>query len=181
MVQYPVDIDHRLKEKLPIGWPWQLFLVTLAVFSASVLIYFGLAFGYRPFLQNEINQIQGEISNLSLQVSNDERRNFVNFYSQLVNLDKILQTHTAASKIFNFLEENILPEVAVNSLEIEVDEKAVSLDAAAKSYDNLIEQMIILEKSPLIEKASLESSQLSGNVVRFRVKLIFQPKIFSLQ
>lgn len=181
MAQYSSDINHRLTEKPPIGWPWQLFLITLAIFFVSALIYLGLAFGYQPFLEREIRQIKLEISELSLEVSDEQRRNFTNFYSQLVNLTKILKDHTAVSGALTFLEENILPEVAINSLEAEISEKALVLDATAKSYDNLIEQMVIFEKSPLIEKASLESSQLNGNLVRFRVKLILKPQIFSLQ
>lgn len=181
MAQYPSDINHRLTEKPPVGWPWQLFLITLAIFLVSALVYLGLASGYRPFLEKEIRQIKSEISDLSLEVSSEQRRNFTNFYSQLVNLTKILQNHTAVSGSLIFLEENILPEVAISSLEAEISEKALVLDAAAESYDNLIEQMVIFEESPLIERASLESSQLSGNLIRFRVKLILKPQIFSLQ
>jgi len=180
MIQHPKNINNQLNEKLPIGWPWKLFLINLSVFIVLILVYVGLAFGYRSFLKKEINYIKYEISELSLQVSSEQRKNFVNFYSQVVNLTKILQEHTAISEIFNFLEINILPEIAINSLDIKVSERTISLDGIAKSYEDLIGQMVIVEKSPLVEKANLESSQLSGNLVRFRVNLTFNSQVFSL-
>lgn len=181
MAQYPSDINHRLTEKPPVGWPWQLFLIALVVFLVLILLYFGLAFGYQPFLEREINQIKSEIYDLGLEVPSEQRRNLINFYSQLVNLAEILQNHTVASEALTFLEENILPEVAINSLGVEVDEKTLVLDAVAESYGNLIEQMVIFERSPLVERASLESSHLSGDLVRFRVNLTLKPQIFSFQ
>ena len=57
-------------------------------------------------------------------------------------------------------------------------DREVALEGASSSYEDLAAQLAIFEKSSSVERVFLESSQASGSVVRFRVVLELEPKMF---
>jgi hypothetical protein len=47
---------------LPVGWPWRLLLFTAVVFGTVVFLYFGIVFGYKPFLDSRVKGLDKEIA-----------------------------------------------------------------------------------------------------------------------
>jgi hypothetical protein len=181
MPQFSGDIDSRLGGRFTIGWPWQFLLTMFIVFMAAVLVYLGLSFGYAPFLRREISSINSQLDKLNLEVTPEEQKSFVNFYSQIVNLEALLKSHKAVSKVFGFLEATTLKDVSLNSINISAAERTVSLEAAAKSYQALSGQMVLYENaSETVERAALENSRLSGSTVQFKVNLTMRPEVFAM-
>lgn len=169
------------KEKIAIGWPWQFFLFTFSMFLISFLIYFGLAVGYKPFLERQIDGIKSNIEELSAKITQEERDNLMSFYSQFINLHNILKNHSTFAGVFEFLENNISKNVVINSLNIEAAQKSVIVEMTAKTYSDFIEQMILFENLEEVKKVNLDDFKLIDQSVQFKMVLVFDSDFFNYQ
>ncbi len=170
--------EQAMRERLQVGWPWRLMVTMLVVFLASILVYLGLAYGYKPFLNKSLADIQGELDGFSAQLSSEQKENFVNFYSQITNLQRLLRTHVLGSKVFPLLESLTHKEVTYTTSNLSVSDKTVTLEGVARNYEVLVQQLALYQGSPEVTRVILDSAKSLGSVVQFRVKLILNPEVF---
>ena len=168
-VQNP--LEQFEPEKLSIGWPWRFFSVSLIIFSATLLLYLGLFFGYKPFLNSSIKEKDGEISDLSQTVNAQDQEQFIKFYSQLVNLKILLGNHLISSKVFPILEQMTNQKIFYKSANLKIPEQELELDGVAESYGVLSEQLEAFNKSEAVERLILGQSQVGDGGVQFRATL----------
>jgi hypothetical protein len=183
MPQYTKTIleeELRRGERLPVGWPWRLFVFTLVLLALAFLIYLGLDFGYKAYLNKSIDGLNSTLNSLSFQVAPTEREGFITFYSQLSNLQKLLASHIISSKVFPVLEGLTDQRVAYSTLNVSVVDRTVTVDGVAKDYAALASQLAIYEQSPEIERVILENSALANKVVKFTAKLTLKNETFHL-
>jgi len=165
-------------ETVSVGWPWRLLLFGLFIFIFSLFVYFGLRFGYQNYLQDQIEFYDSELKKLSSQVSIEDQERFVNFYSQLFNLQKILEDHPYSSNVFRFLEKNTVGAVYFSDALFKKSDSTVVLKGISDNFENLSGQLAILEKSPEVAKVILNNVSLQKNNVSFSVSLTFVPDFF---
>lgn len=170
-------VDKLGTERLPASWPWRLFLFSFFIFAAVAIVYFGLSLGYEPFLNKQVAKRDGEIAQLSAAVPEADQENFIKFYSQLANLEEILNKHIIASNAFPFLEKNTNKQVYYNILDFSAAERRLTLDGIAQSYDVLAQQLEAFNQAPEVERFLVNESQLSDGQVRFRASLYLAPQI----
>lgn len=156
---------------LPSGVPWRLFISTGLLFLLVILIYAGLGFGYKPYLESRIKSVDQQLQQLSAAISTQEQEDFIRFYSQLANFNKILAEHSLPSKLFPLLESITNQKVLYTNLDLRVDERKLSLEGAADSYGILAEQLKSYDQEPAIESYILNQSQYSEGVIRFKATL----------
>ncbi len=174
MAEFPKNLKEEFRsERLPSGMPWRLFIFTALFVLLVALIYAGLSFGYRPYLESRINEVDQQISQLSAAVSQQDQENFIRFYSQLINFNKILEKHPLASKIFSLLEQITNKKVFYTDLDLRVEERKLALEGVAASYAVLAEQLASFDQEPLIASYALNQSQYSSadRGVRFKAAL----------
>lgn len=146
-------------------------MIAFVIFLAAILSYFGIIFGYQPFLESGIREKDGEISKLADSVSKQEQEKFIQFYSQLVNLKVLLDNHANASKAFPFLERVTHQKVFYQNATLKVPERELELEGAAESYLALAEQLESFARSSEVERYLLTQSQLKENLAQFKVVL----------
>ena len=166
-------------EKLPVGWPWKMFLFSIILFGLVLFIYFGIILGYQPFLKAEQQSLDKKINEIGGQISQEDRENFIGFYSQLVNLQTLLNNHIKGSNIYNFLEKNTNQGVYYESADLSATDHNLRLTGVARSYDNLVQQLFAFEQLPEINKVILEDSQAADKGIRFSLQIIFKPELLS--
>lgn len=166
-------------EKLPVGWPWKMFLFSIVLFGLILFIYFGMIWGYQPFLKAEQQSLDKKINEIGGQISKEDRENFIGFYSQLVNLQSLLSSHIKGSNIYDFLEKNTNQGVYYEGADLSVTEHNLRLAGVTRSYDNLIQQLFAFEQLPEINKVILEDSQAADKGIRFTLQIIFKPELLS--
>lgn len=166
-------------EKLPVGWPWKIFIFSIILFGLVLFIYFGIIWGYQPFLKSQEQSLDKKINEIGGQISQQDRENFINFYSQLVNLQGLLKNHVKGSNIYNFLEKNTDQGVYYEGANLSVTEHNISLSGIARSYDNLVKQLSAFEQVPEISKVILQDSQSADKGIRFSIQLVFKPELLS--
>lgn len=181
MAQYTRSANERfLKEHLTVGWPWRMFVFTLVIFLAAVFGYLGLTFGYKPYLQSSIANVESELNSLVLQVSSDSQKSFVEFYSQIANLKSLLGKHVLTSKIFPLLEAYTHQKSVYSSVTLVVEERTLRIEGFAESYQVLAAQLALYEQAPWVEKVVLDNSSLSDKTVKFGARLIIKDETFNL-
>lgn len=169
-VQNP--LNQFESERLPVGWPWRLFATAFAIFLTTTLSYIGITFGYQPYLRDQIQQKTNEIEQLSATIPKADQEQFVNFYSQLVNLKGILDNHVLASTFFSFLEKVTHPRVYFSNASMKLREGELELSGLAESYTTVAEQLEVLNQAPEIDRFVINQAQLGeGNLIGFKVAI----------
>lgn len=170
--------EQFVTEKVSVGWPWRIFVFSLVVFFLSLSIYFGLRFGYGPYLEKSSEELDKKLAELTRTISVDEQDRFVNFYSQLVNLKAVLNSHSFVSNVFQFLERNTINSVYYNEANVDVNKRFVALKGFANNLQSLTEQVAVLEKAAEVESVILSNVGFVNNVTSFEFLVIFKPNFF---
>lgn len=159
-------------QSLSIGLPWRVLVFAIVLFAFSILVYFGLRFGYATFLEKQSAGLDGQIGQLASEVSQQDRQAFVVFYSQLVNLKGLLASHTYSTKAFDFLEKYTLPQIYFTSAKVRPSGGNVELQGAASSVDGLVSQLAVFDAAPeLSGKTVVNQMSLNGQTVEFSITL----------
>ena len=166
------------RERVPSGVPQRLLIFSAFVFLLVLLSYFGLAFGYNPFLQKAIGEGNAKLDELGRRISADDQRELTKLYSQISNIGKLLSSHVLGSRVLTFLETTTVPQVTYFGADLSAPDRRLTLDGAAASYDELVRQLKAYGGAREVERMSLESSEAVGSVVRFKVSLVMQPEVF---
>ena len=156
-------------EKLSVGWPWRLFLLSFFVLLATFSFYVGLRFGYNPYLNSKIEEKKSELK--ALGVSEREKEILGEASSLLENLRGLLSDHVFASKLFPFLEKITNQKVYFENADINIAGKEVVLSGITESFSVLAEQLEAFNQAEGIERYSVADVEANGNIVNFRVTL----------
>lgn len=164
-------MDRFQGERLPVGWPWRFLMVSFVIFLTSILVYLGLAFGYKPFLNSSIEKKDAEISQQAASVKKEDQDKLIQVYSQMINIKGLLDSHIFPSGIFTLLEQKTHPKVYFTGADFKSSEGELQLDGLAASFSVLSEQLEIFAKTPEIDRYTLRQSQQSGDLIQFQVLL----------
>jgi hypothetical protein len=163
-----------------VGWPKRFFTFSLVIFVAVLLIYVGLAFGYKLFLKKSLEDLGGKLDELSRQITQEEKDSLAILYSQLTNMRSLLGSHVFSSKVFTLLESITHPKVVYLGLDLNTKEREIIITGAAATYEDLTAQLALLESSSQIDKYNLESSEWDEGVVQFKINLTVAKDVLSV-
>jgi hypothetical protein len=166
--------EQFVAETISVGMPWRLFISSAIIFLLSIIAYFGISFGYLPYLQSESDKADKGIESLAKAVTLDEQDRLIGFYSQIVNLQAVLDKHPYTSSYFKFLEKNTLDKIYFSEAETQIGNTPLKLKGFADSFDSLAQQMTVFQKAPEISEAVLEDVSLAKSTVNFTIDLKFK-------
>lgn len=170
--------EQFFREQISVGWPWRLMITMFIIFLIALLIYFGLVFGYKPFLNNSLAGVESELQSVSAQFSSEKKENFISFYSQLTNLQKLLANHKVASKAFSSLELMTAKDVTYTGINLSVPDRTIAIEGVTNSFGSLAVQLALYDQAKEVRKVTLDSSKSNGAIVQFKVKLLLTPEVF---
>jgi hypothetical protein len=173
----------RKAEHLPTKLPWRIFSFSFIIFIGLLAIYAGIEFGYKPYLNSRIKSLDQKIAALTQSINEEQQNNLINFYSQLVNLKDLINSHIITSNFFELLEKNTYPEVYYTGLTLGIKEKEVKIEGLSPNYELLTKEMALLAKLPEVERIFLESSnyeEISKEMkgVKFTLRIFLTPQFF---
>src|SRR3989344_916653 len=179
-------LEEQLKtDNLSIGWPWRIFILMLIILVLSVSVYLGIDFGFKSYLNSQIEDLNQQLAALNQAVDKSSKNQLIGVYSQFINVRQLLNNRKTTSNLFAFIEQNTYSTVNYSSLKLDVNSMEIAIDGAAPDYNTLIKQVALFEKSALIEKVSLENVQMresqrakGATELRFSLKLTISPKLF---
>ena len=177
-----LDELARLEQEAPqqIGFLWSLLRFLFIVLLVLILGFVGLRFGYTPFLKNQIEKQEVAIDELSTKIPESDQENLLRFYFQLADLERLLKSHVAGSKVFTFLESRTNQRVYVTSFSLDATGRKIVFEGIAPSYEIVAQQLSAFESANDVLTAALTEAETEREGrVRFGVALTLSPRIFS--
>lgn len=163
---------------------WRALTSTGAIFALSFLVYLGLLLGYKPLIGRSINEVNAEIdkiSNASIKDLESEEagaREFLDFYSQTINIQELLKNHVAITPVFDLIERNTRGDVVYQSIQIDAETGVISLSGTAKDYTSLSSQLAVYNGLPQVLSTTITGSRQSDVGMVFDFKMTINPSVF---
>ncbi|MDO8536843.1 MAG: hypothetical protein Q7R94_01195 [bacterium] len=161
------------------GWSGQLLMFSSTVLFISLLIYFGVAFGYQPYLESQVQKLNTQIQTFGQQIPLEKQAEIIKFYSQIANLKTILANHIISSPIFEWLEKNTQTNVYFTNATLNTSNNQLTLSGAAKTIDDVNQELAIFQSQPEVVKFSVGTISFTNSLWRFELALSLDPKYFS--
>lgn len=135
-----------------------LLLISAAMLGLAIVVYIGLAFGYRAYLNSSLKNVEDQITKFSAGISQEDRAQIQGFYSQLVNLRTLLANHTVASPVLALLERTVQPDVYYTKLTMNSNNNQAVVTGAAKSLQAVAAQAAALQGQPEVERVDFNNA-----------------------
>jgi hypothetical protein len=162
------------------GWSGKLLMFSSTLFIISLFAWVGLSYGYAPFLTKQSDQYDKDLAAAAKQINIDTQRELISFYSQLANLDKIIDNHVYASTLFDLLEARVHGNIFFNKLDVNTETGKMILGGVAKSVKDVTEQAKLLEADPKVASVFLGNvSAQSGGLWQFDLTVNFKEKMLA--
>lgn len=167
------------RERVGGGTPWRLLLFSVFVFGIMLVSYLGLRFGYKPFLESQIQGLDTEIQKLATLMPQAEREQLTKFYFQVVNLKSILEKHVIASKLIPFAERIAHKQARFKSFSFAGDKGTVSIQMNAATPEAFVQQIEMLRSAPEVTSFAMSGVGVDeGGTINFGVVLTLKPELF---
>lgn len=161
--------------KMPSGWLGKFLKFAIILFVVITIIYFLLHYIYLSFLDQKIAQIENSIAGLEEEIPTQDREDVTAFYSQLVNLEKLLENHIYSSLIFERLELITHPQVAFSTFDYDLEENRLMLDGYAQDLTALAQQILAFQKTSDFSEINLSDVRQGTDKISFSVEIFFKP------
>lgn len=172
MVQYTRSLAEQFRaEETTVGWSWRMFIFSIVVFASVVLLYFGMSFGYAPYLNSRIAALDDEIKKLNEQIPLEDQKKLVAYFSQIYNIQNLLADHLLPSKLFAFLETNAVKQIQYTKVNFAQDTASLIIEGSTNSYDALVKQTEAFRRNPMVENAALSNSNADSATGRVQFSL----------
>ena len=161
----PEQVVERLSRE-PVqtpGWSSRLLMFAGTIFFITLAIYFGLTFGYKPYLDNQVKQLDDQIQKFTQEIPISDQNQLAVFYSQLANLDGILRGHVISSPLFDWLGGRTQSNIAYAKFNFAARTGQLALNGVAKTMNDFIQQLQIFQAESLVQRINVNSLTVSSN------------------
>ena len=176
--QKVVEQLGREPPKTP-GWSGKLLMFSGTIIFASLSVYFGLSFGYTPYLEVEIAKINTDIEQFGEQISVGDQLKLVSFYSQLGNIKSLLSAQIIGLRAFDWIQQNTQVNTYVKNLSVNFASDQLSYGASSLTMDDALQQMTWLQDKTEITKVGIGGISSAENQWQFNVQLTLDKGYFS--
>ena len=170
--------EYNAQEFLSIEWPRRLFLFSIVLFVAALAGFFGLRFGYVPYLENAVLEKENALRELAKKVPAEDQESLAAFYSALLNLKTTLDGHIRTTRFFAWLERGTHPRVFFTKLNLNTKAMTAVLEGIAGSYGDLAEALGTFGELPEVVRFSVSQSQIVDRGVQFKLSIVLNPALF---
>lgn len=163
------------------GWAVGALLFSGGLLFLALLIYAGLSFGYEPYLQSRLTSEQNQMNALSQSIPASQQTQLIDYYSQIANLQSLLQTHVSAPEFFSWLEKNTEANVYYQSFTLTSGDQ-IALTGVGSTEADVNQQIAIFENSPEVSSVSVSNvsaPELLQSGWNFSLTLIMDPSTLS--
>ena len=176
----PQQVLERLSREAPKtpGWSTGLLAFSGGILAIMLIIYFGLAFGYTPYLNGSIRTLNQQIASKEATITPEDKVRLTSFYSKIANMKQLLDGHVTFSRFFSWLEKNTVANVSYSRFSFSSGSQ-ISLVGAAASEADVNQQMAIFEASPEVKSATISSVGLSSETGKWNFSVVLVMNAFS--
>lgn len=144
-----------------------LLFFSAAIFILMLVLYLGLDFGYRPFLNNQVSDLEAQIQQFTQEISLEEQEQLVRFYSQIANIQALLGNHVVATPALDLLADTVQLEVVYTDAQLNTANGELRLSGTAPSLQDVSEQVALLESDPAVNRVSFNEVIAADQAMQF--------------
>jgi Fimbrial assembly protein (PilN) len=154
----PQQVLERLSREPPRtpGWSSGLLMFSGGILFIALLVYFGLLYGYEPYLNGQISGLTTQINTAANSVSSADRDALFTFYSEVANLNDVLGNHVTFSHFLSWLEKNTEANVYYTQMTL-AGSGQITLAGNAATEADVNQQVAIFEASPDVASVNLST------------------------
>lgn len=170
-------VDRLSKEPTQTpGWSFGLLLFSGAIFFLSLVVYFGLAWGYGPYLDSQLAQLKAKSETLAKSIPAEDQAKFIAFYSRVANVKAALTNHVVFSRLLSWLEKNTQANVYYSRIAFSGGNQ-IALTGLARTVADANQQAAIFETAPEVKTMSFTGISFSdaNRLWQFPVMLTMDP------
>ena len=177
----PEKIISELSEDKPNvpGWSWRIFMFSFFVLIITIAFYVGLEYGFKSYLNSQINKLDSEAKQITQAVSIDDQNKLISFYSQLENIKKIFSNRKSIAPLFSWLEKNTLPSVSFNKFNFNSLNNQLNLGGLANKKEDATNQVLVFQSKPEVENITLNNLSFSQDKWQFDLIITFKKSLFN--
>lgn len=161
------------------AWFGQLMAFSITLLALATVVYLGIIFGFRPYLDSRVVALDQEIQDFTRQVPEEEQQAIATFYSQLANIRTVLAKHTSTPDLLNWLERGTLQNVQLTKVSYNTSSRQIQISGIARSGTDVAAQVVSLQNLPGVERVDFRSSSQAGSNVIFDVLVTVEPGSFT--
>jgi len=171
--------DQFVVDAPSVGLPWKLMVFSIILFIFSLFIFAGIKFGYASYLSQQQDKLKADTVALAKKINPDDQAKYVNFYSQTLNLRKVLDRHQFSGNLFKFLEEKTATNVYYTNASYTGEGGKVTLQGVAATSEALVQQLSVFDSSPELKSAVLSQMRFTeAGMVSFSIDFEFRDNFF---
>lgn len=162
------------------GWSSGILLFSGSILFVIFLVYAGLQFGYEPYLNAQLSSFSSQTQKLGQSISLSDQANLVTFYSQINNLQSLIENHVFFSQFLTWFEQHTEANIYYTNMVFSSGDQ-IALVGIAKTSADVSEQIAAFEAAPEVTAVSLSNVAYSSSVNGwiFNVVLTMQPSVFA--
>ncbi len=134
-------------------------ILSIAFLILVILTCFGL-WGYKESLADEKTDLENQLAQLNGQRDLELEADFAELKEGIEDLKKVLKNSVYPSRLFEMLEELTLSQVQFTSLDVDLTQAVLSLNAELIDYTTLAKQMIVFKEDERIEELDVSGISL---------------------
>ena len=171
-------LEEQLRKsgnRIPAKLPWQLLVFSFAIFGLIFASYLGMIFGYKPYLNSQISGANAQVKELGKAVDIEQQKDLTNIYSQLTNIQDLLDSHVITSTLFDELERSTYPQIYYTNFTLSLSENKLELKGISQDYLTLVKQLDFFKNSQLFNDISIDSAKSTLDGISFTIKVVLSP------
>lgn len=146
------------------GWSSRLLMFSSTVFFIALAIYLGITFGYRPYVESDVQKLKDQMESFSQEVPKDDQAKLFAFYGQINNLKTLLKNHVLSSQSIEWLEQDTQTNVFFSRFTFQNAKHVVILSGAARTIPDFIQQVQRFQRDPLVTRVSFQQLTFADRV-----------------
>lgn len=153
--------------------------VVLVLLILSLLLYGGLFF-YRGKVSENLKSIKDEIINLDQRRNPEMEKIIIDLDKKLAVLKKLFEDHLYWSKLFDKIEQVVIPRVYFSQSKVDFLEEKIDVifSGNASNYTSLARQILSFQEEPMVESVKVSGISLATEGgVDFDLLVIFSKEI----
>jgi hypothetical protein len=163
------------------GLPWKLTVFSIVLFVFSLFIFAGMKFGYISYLTSQQENLKKETAALAKKINPDDQAKYVNFYSQTINLQKVLERHQFSGNLFNFLQDKTATNIYYTNASYSADGGKLTVQGIAATSEALVQQLSVFDSAPELKTAVLTQMRFNETgKISFSIDFEFRDEFFAL-
>jgi len=171
-----IEVTPKTKIAFPF---WAIISVVVSVILILGLLASYFYFGYKiKKISQEIQAKEAEFIPLEKAIEKKQTE-LLPLQKKIPDFADLIKNHKNVSNIFQFLEENCLPNVWFNDFKFSSGENKVIVSGIAESFTVLENQVLILEEEERVQSVSVAGADIGEEgEIKFGLIITLNPLIF---